>query len=127
MSQASAPHAVARAARAKSAFAELRTEAEVEARAAEIAALPTVAWKGRTLYVLRCRGLSGKGPHDTNVPEGLLWSLLDFRAFRCPFHANSDIEPNDKIREKLDLAYTALIQEGLRDPGPPLAPKAEPV
>lgn len=55
-------------------------------REAEIAALPTVQWKGRTLYTLRCCGVSGKGPHDVNVPLALAWSLLSLTRFFCPYH-----------------------------------------
>ena len=88
MSQASASHPELRAARARLAFAELRDAGEIAARENAIRALPVVAWKGRTLYTIRCQGTSGRGPHDTNVPESTLWAVLDFRAFRCPFHAN---------------------------------------
>lgn len=56
-------------------------------REAEIAALPTVEWKGRTLYTLRCHGVSGKGPHDVNVPVALLWHLMSFTRFLCVYHA----------------------------------------
>ena len=56
-------------------------------REREIAALPTVQWKGRTLYTLRCQGTSGKGPHDVNVPVLLVWHLMDLRHFFCPYHA----------------------------------------
>jgi hypothetical protein len=91
MTQASAAHPEKKAARAREAFIEVRGNAEALARGIAIEALPTVQWKGRTLYVIRCHGLSGKGPHDTNVPESVLWSVIDFRAFRCPYHANSEI------------------------------------
>ncbi len=57
------------------------------AREREIAALPVVAWKGRTLYTLRCQGISGKGPHDVNVPLGMLWHLLTLQRFLCVYHA----------------------------------------
>lgn len=56
-------------------------------RDVEIAALPVVEWKGRTLYTLRCCGVSGKGPHDVNVPIAALWSLVSFQRFFCPYHA----------------------------------------
>lgn len=55
-------------------------------RASEIAALPTVEWKGRTLRTIRCHGETGRGPHDVHVPESLLWSLLDLQTYRCVFH-----------------------------------------
>jgi hypothetical protein len=85
-------HDAASTARARAAFVELaefersRVEAERK-REAEIAALPTVTWRGRRLYTLRCQGDFGKGPHDMNVPESILWTLIAFRAFRCPYHS----------------------------------------
>lgn len=72
--------------KAQAAFRQTRSSSEMRARAAEIAALPTVDWKGRRLYTLRCAADFGNGPHDVNVPEYVLWSLIDLRAFRCPFH-----------------------------------------
>ena len=66
-------------------------------RETEIAALPVVLWKGRTLYTLRCNGTSGKGPHDVNVPLMLVWHLIDLRRFFCVYHAGdamgSPVEP----------------------------------
>lgn len=56
-------------------------------RLTEIRALPQVEWKGRKLRTIRCQGEFGKGPHDVNVPESLLWTLRHFEAFRCPYHA----------------------------------------
>lgn len=56
-------------------------------RQQEIDALPTMTWKGRTLYTIRCCGVSGKGQHAVNVPELLLWSLIDLRRYFCPYHA----------------------------------------
>lgn len=58
-----------------------------ERRLREIAELPVVEWKGRTLYTLRCHGTSGKGPHDVNVPIALVWHLTDLRRYFCPYHA----------------------------------------
>jgi hypothetical protein len=55
-------------------------------RAREIARLPQVEWKGRRLYTIRCHGDFGKGPHDMNVPEALLWSLRSLQFFLCPYH-----------------------------------------
>jgi hypothetical protein len=73
---------------------EVIAEAQVELgpfrtarRYAEIEALPTVEWKGRTLYTLRCNGTSGKGPHDVNVPLALVWHLMSLRRFFCVYHA----------------------------------------
>ena len=71
-------------------IAEARAElgpARMAIREAEIAALPTVEWKGRTLYTLRCNGTSGKGPHAVNVPIALCWHLLNLRRFFCVYHA----------------------------------------
>lgn len=92
MTLAAASHPEARTARARAAFMEVRGLAEVPRRQAEIDTLPRVLWRGRVLYTLRCHGTSGKGPHDTNVPEALLWALIDLRAFRCPYHANDVLE-----------------------------------
>ena len=83
---ARAPHQDARNARARAAFIEFRGEADAERRAAEIAALPAVTWKGRTLRTIRCHGTTGKGPHDVNVPESLLWSLIGLDGFCCVYH-----------------------------------------
>lgn len=69
------------------AFVELIGLSEALHRATEIEALPRAHWKGRELYTIRCHGERGKGPHDVNVTEALLWALLDIRAYRCPFHA----------------------------------------
>lgn len=59
---------------------------DVATREAEIAALPAVEWKGRTLRTIRCQGDFGKGPHDMNVPEAILWSLINLNRFICPYH-----------------------------------------
>lgn len=56
-------------------------------REAEIAALPQVDWKGRTLYTVRCQGVSGKGPHDVNLPLATVWHVLSLRRFFCVYHA----------------------------------------
>ncbi len=56
-------------------------------RESQIAALPTVIWKGRELKTLRCCGTSGKGPHEVNLPLIVLWSLLELRRFFCVYHA----------------------------------------
>lgn len=72
---------------------------ELEARReAEIAELPTVDWKGKRLYKLRCTGVSGKGPHLVNVPEALLWHLISLKTYRCPFHAN-DAPPREGLTD----------------------------
>lgn len=90
---------------AREAFVEMCGPARAFIRQHQINQLKTVEWKGKTLYALRCHGTSGKGPHDTNVPESLLWSLIDLRAFRCPYHANDWLEPptaQQEIRATLD-------------------------
>lgn len=61
-------------------------DAAFSQREAEIAALPSVEFKGRSLRALRCHGVRGKGPHDCNVPESLLWILIDLRHWCCVFH-----------------------------------------
>ena len=76
----------AQTARAREAFAELQGATAAAQRLQQMAALPTVQWRGRTLYTLRCAGPFGKGPHTVNVPESLLWSLLDLRHFLCAYH-----------------------------------------
>lgn len=83
---ARAPHEVRRMATAREAFVEFRGAADAERRAREIAALPAVTWKGRTLRTIRCHGTTGKGPHDVNVPESLLWSLIGLDDFCCVYH-----------------------------------------
>jgi hypothetical protein len=55
-------------------------------RGEDIRRLPTVDWKGRALFTLRCNGPFGNGPHDVNVPESLLWSLIDLDRFLCAYH-----------------------------------------
>jgi len=66
--------------------AELGPE-RTAAREREIAAIPTVEWKGRTLYTIRCNGTSGKGPHDVNLPLAMVWHLRNLRRFYCVYHA----------------------------------------
>jgi len=78
----------ARAARAREGFRQARGVHNEPGRARAIAALPLVEWKGRRLRTLRCHGTSGKGPHDLNVPEALLWALIDLNGWLCPFHVS---------------------------------------
>jgi hypothetical protein len=80
------PQQARQIARARAAFLMLRSPQDEARRVADIAALPTVAWKGRTLYTLRCEAGFGRGPHDQHVPESLLWGLIDFSHWHCPFH-----------------------------------------
>lgn len=80
-------HMDVRAVRARAAFVELRGAQEALVREVAIAGLQAVEWRGQTLYRFRCHGTTGKGPHDLNVPLALLWALIDFRAFRCPYHS----------------------------------------
>jgi len=79
-------HEEARTRSARALFASLRSPVEVEAREAFIAGLPLVYWKGKPLRTLRCNGTTGRGPHDRQVPESLLWSLIDPRRYHCPYH-----------------------------------------
>jgi hypothetical protein len=72
--------------RAREYFVEVCGPGRAFIRQLEINRLPTVEWKGTRLYTLRCHGKTGKGPHDHHVPEAVLWSLIDLRAFRCPYH-----------------------------------------
>ena len=65
---------------------EMKGHAWVTQRRREIAALPVVVWKGQRLRTIRCTGDFGKGPHDMNVPEAILWHLLHFSRFRCAYH-----------------------------------------
>ena len=81
-------HVVAQAEKAKSAFVYERGFLAAIKRQSEIDALPSVEWKGKPLRTLRCHGTSGRGPHDCNVPEGLLWSLMDLGRWLCPYHVN---------------------------------------
>lgn len=74
-------------ARAKALFIDVMGEGRVAHRQAEIDALPTVVWKGKTLHTIRCHGDFGKGPHDMNVPESLLWNLIWLPSYRCVYHA----------------------------------------
>jgi hypothetical protein len=85
-------HESARARRSRAAHVELRGAEAAAQRAREIAALPTVIWKGRELRTVRCVGEGGKGPHDVNVPEHVLWQLIDLRRFVCPYHGHPPIE-----------------------------------
>jgi hypothetical protein len=56
-------------------------------RRGELARLPTVQWKGQTLYTLRCCATSGRGSHLLNVPESLIWQIVSLKGFYCPYHA----------------------------------------
>jgi hypothetical protein len=80
-------HPERRAARAKQAFLTLRGEQDYQARRAEIDRLTPSLWRGQPVYALLCNGTTGKGPHLVNVPEALLYALIDLRAYRCPFHS----------------------------------------
>ena len=86
-STTTSPHDLRYLPRDMATFREWRGQMDYMIRSAEIAALPRVVWRGRTLYTLRCNGTTGKGPHDVNVPERLLWNLIELRAFVCPYHA----------------------------------------
>lgn len=79
-------HLAARHARARTAFVDAYGHEAASVRQFQIDALPVVTWKGKTLRTIRCHGDFGKGPHVQNVPEHLLWSLIDVRQWLCPFH-----------------------------------------
>lgn len=96
-SGARAPHQEARNARAREAFVAFRGPEDEARRAAEIEALPVVEWKGRTLRTLRCHGTTGKGPHDVNVPESLLWSLIGLDGFCCVYHPREAQAPLPEV------------------------------
>lgn len=72
--------------RAMDAFVQIRGADAVPQRQREIDALPALTWRGRLLRTIRCLGGFGNGPHDVNVPESLLWSLISVRGFRCAYH-----------------------------------------
>jgi len=72
---------------AQAAFRQYRGEDGYAEREAAIAALPVAEWKGRQLRAFRCHGETGKGPHDVNVPESLLWVLIGLDRWKCPYHA----------------------------------------
>lgn len=72
--------------RAIGAFTETLGYGAIRRRQLEIARLPKVDWKGLTLFTIRCDGEFGNGPHDVNVPESLLWSLISLTNFKCPYH-----------------------------------------
>lgn len=59
---------------------------EIEERRAAIARLDSKDWKGVRLYLVRCDGDFGRGPHDQWIPEYILWSLIDVTRYRCPYH-----------------------------------------
>ena len=56
-------------------------------RTREITDKPSKVWRGRTVYLMRCEGDFGKGPHDMWIEEHWLWSLVSIQSgFLCPFH-----------------------------------------
>lgn len=72
--------------RARNAFITMVGVERAAERQRQINALPSVEWKGRTLRTVTCHAQFGRGPHVQNVPERILWALIDVRAYRCPFH-----------------------------------------
>ena len=84
--------------RARGQFREFYGTQREAIRAAEIDAFPSVEWKGKRLRTFRCHGIRGKGPHAVNVPESLLWALIDLRMWCCPFHTG-DAAPVADARE----------------------------
>lgn len=87
--------------RARAFFIEVRGHAASCARAGQITMRPTKTWKSQPLFRLLCHGTRGKGPHECWVPEALLWSLIDFRAFRCPYHLGDEITATRLSQEVL--------------------------
>ena len=87
MKRACPLHEDAKSALVRAAYLDIAGPERTEERAAEIASLPTVEWRGRILRTIRCTGTTGRGPHDMHVPESLLWSLIDLGRYRCPYHA----------------------------------------
>lgn len=73
-------------ARAKAFAMEMLGPDGTARREREIAALPTIEWKGKTLHTLRCHGTRGKGPHDVHLPEYVLWHLAGLTHYRCVYH-----------------------------------------
>jgi hypothetical protein len=67
-------------------FVETYGASDAARRAQEIAARPSVVWKGRTLRTIRCHGDYGKGPHDVHLPESVLWNLISLDHYRCVYH-----------------------------------------
>ena len=112
---ATAPHEAARCQRTREQFREVRGVADEQQRATEITALPTVVWKGRTLKTLRCWGISGKGPHDCNVPESMLWALIGLQPFYCVYHAadafSRDRLPRTSLGDALEPAKATTASE----------------
>lgn len=84
-------HDAAQTARAREAFAAFRGGLAALERLGQIDDLPRKPWGGRLVYQVRCRGVSGRGPHDLWVPEAVLWAVLDLERFRCPYHAGDPI------------------------------------
>jgi hypothetical protein len=72
--------------RTRAAFVIFRGASAVLERTEAIARLPTKLWRGRPVFLIRCHGDYGKGPHDVWLPERVLWALIDFDGYRCPFH-----------------------------------------
>ena len=75
-------------ARAKAALVAARGVDGAVRRAREITGRSSRLWRGRRVWQIRCTGTSGNGPHELYLEAAVLWSLIDLRAFRCPYHAN---------------------------------------
>ena len=72
--------------RAKAHHLQMRGSAGFARRAREIAALPSKLWKGKTVFLVTCRGDYGKGNHEVWIPERILWLLVSIDVYRCPYH-----------------------------------------
>jgi len=62
-------------------------------RAAEIACLPVIYFKGEPLRQVMCCGTTGKGNHLQNVPEWKLWARMVVAPYYCPYHPR-ELEPD---------------------------------
>lgn len=80
-------------ARAIEYFIELRGWEDAVVRAAEIACLPTVVWRGERLRRVLCCGTTGRGNHYQNVPDWKLWARMTVAPYYCPFHPR-ELEPS---------------------------------
>jgi hypothetical protein len=67
-------------------FLDLRGADGYAKREAEIAALPSIEWKGKTLRTVRCNGTTGRGPHLCNLPLTMCWNLIDLKHYVCVYH-----------------------------------------
>lgn len=88
-------HVSLRNQRSEQVFRELEGDQAADVRRHQIAALPFKEWRGpkgdrppTTVYRLCCLGGFGKrnDGHEVWVPLSVLWQLISFDHFLCPFH-----------------------------------------